>query len=328
MLRAAVHNQVGPWSEIKFVGWPKLEIYLRGKEFNSSVTPPLMRGLIEFQKGIYQSYAAAKYGNPTKRLSDEEKKALEIIVKVEGGSSGIEIDFQALAVELIKQIGGKMDTTHVLISVLTFLVLYFGTSAFRSYLEHRKEVRLREVSDETQRKTLEVLQFQTAQETERTKILAEAIGPRPQLQNVQAIAHDSQTELVRGMGEASEARIAGIPLTGRAALTLVQNARRESEEIRLDGTYRLVKLDWSDASRFRVKVWNVDTGLELDAVVQDDTLTGAYKTILQQAEWSRAPVKLQINAKRFGEDEYRSAVILKVEEVSPEDPAVAAMKSV
>ncbi|HET9646182.1 MAG TPA: hypothetical protein VFP68_23150 [Burkholderiaceae bacterium] len=85
-------------------------------------------------------------------------------------------------------------------------------------------------------------------------------------------------------------------------MTLVQNARRESEEIRLDGVYRPLKLDWSDPSRFRVKVWNVESNLELDAVVQDDTLTGEYKAILQRAEWSRAPVRLQINAKRLGDD--------------------------
>ncbi|HET9646181.1 MAG TPA: hypothetical protein VFP68_23145 [Burkholderiaceae bacterium] len=91
LLQNALDGTLPPWAELQFDGWPRLEIYLKGKEFDRSITPPLMRGLLELQKGIYQSYGAAKYDNPTKRLSDEEKKALEIIVRVEGGSTGLDI---------------------------------------------------------------------------------------------------------------------------------------------------------------------------------------------------------------------------------------------
>jgi hypothetical protein len=312
LLEQALSGRVPPFGEVRFEGWPKLEIHLRGKDFNSSLTPPVMKGLLAFQKGIYQSYAAAKYEDPSKRLSDEEKRALEIVVKVEPGSSDLKVDFQELAAELIKQVGGKMDSQTILIVVLTFLVLYFGSTTLKSYLDDRKELRLREVSDETQRRTLEALEFNSAQETDRIRILAEAIGSRPQLQNVAAIAHDARTELVKGIGEADEATISGVSLTGKAAVTLVKNARRQSEEIRLDGLYRLVRLDWSDPAHARVKVWNLNTGLELDATLQD-SMTGAYRRILQEAEWSRKPVRLQINARRTGGDQYSAATILSVE---------------
>ena len=60
-----------------------------------------------------------------------------------------------------------MDPAHVLIAVVSIAVMYFGSSSVKTYLEHRKDVRAKEVSDETQRKTLEALQFTSAQETER-----------------------------------------------------------------------------------------------------------------------------------------------------------------
>ena len=37
---------------IEFSGWPILEIKLEGKEFNSTITPPLMRSFLEYQKSI------------------------------------------------------------------------------------------------------------------------------------------------------------------------------------------------------------------------------------------------------------------------------------
>lgn len=322
LLKLALEGNLPPWASVRFDGWPKLEIYLKGKDFDSSLTPPVMKGLLEFQKGIYHSYAVAKYEDASRRLTDEEKKALEIVVKVESGSSDLSVDFQELAVKFIEQIGGKMDSTHVLILGLTFLVLHFGKAALTSYLDNRKEVRLREVSDETQRKTLEMLTFQSEKETERLVIVTQALAQKPQAQEMAAIANDSKTELLRGLVEAEQARVSGVSFSGPAAMSLVQNARRESEEIRLDGTYRLFKLDWTDQSKLRVKVWNTQTGQELDAILENDTLSGAYKDLLRKAEWDRTPVQLKINARRVG-GTLRGATILEVSAAPHPPPAEA-----
>jgi hypothetical protein len=110
-----------------------------------------------------------------------------------------------------------------------------------------------------------------------------------------------------------------VPLTGQSAITLVHNARRQSEEVRLDGDYRIQRVDPTDPALFKLKIWNVRTGLELDAVLQDDSLAGDSKRIIQDAEWARAPVRLQINARKVG-NQYRSAAILSAEAL-PEQAA-------
>lgn len=99
--------------------------------------------------------------------------------------------------------------------------------------------------------------------------------------------------------------------------TLTKNARRKSSEVRLDGIYRLVKLDWSDPLKFRVRVYDAQTGTEFDADVQDDSLDGKYRDYLREAEWARSPVHLRINAKLFGVEQYRDAVIVAVEPYKP-----------
>lgn len=322
LLDRALNGKVGPWSDLRLEGWPQLTIYLKGEKFDQTITPTVMKSLLEYQRLIYRAYASAKYDNESKRLTDTEKEALEIMVKVEGGSTKLDIDVNALAVEFVKQMGARMDSTHILIVLITFLTLYFGSSALKTFLDNRKEVRLKELTDETQRETLEALKFSSAQETKRTELLTQAITQLPsKLRAVEELSHDAKIELVKAVSEAETGSIGSVPIDGRTAMTLVQNARRTSEEVRLDGRYRLLKLDWSDPSRFRVKVFNTVTRAELDAEVQDDTLTGEYRKLLQDAEWSRSPVLLQINARQVGQ-EFRGAVIIKVEA----DEAAAAKK--
>ena len=319
VLRRARDRELGPYNSIVFDGWPTLNLYLQGEKFQQSITPTVMRGLLEFQKGIYRSYAAAKYDNPAKRLSELERDDLEIRVDVHDGSSDLEINYQELAAKLLEQMVGKMDSQDIAITVITIAVLYFGTSAYRSFLENRKETRIKEISDETQRETLAALKYTSEQETQRSKIIADLAKENHKVDNIAQIAFDAQTDVVKAMAAGRSSRVDGIPLEAGIAESLTQNARRRSEEVRLDGVYRLIKLDWTDPDKFKVKVFNTRSGISLDAEVQDDSLTGKYKEALREAEWSRSPVLLKINAKTFGDDIYRNAVVISAEKYVPPD---------
>lgn len=319
VLRQARDGELGPYNSLVFDGWPTLNLYLKGEKFHQSITPTVMKGLLEFQKGIYRSYAAAKYDHPTKRLSEQERDDLEIRVDVNDGSSDLEINFQEIATKLFEQMVGKMDSQDIVITIVTIAVLYFGTSAYRSFLENRKEIRIKEVSDETQRDTLSALKYTSEQETKRAQIIADLARDNAKVENITQIAFDAQTEVVKAMAAGNSSKVDGISLAPGVAETLTQNARRQSEEVRLDGIYRLIKLDWTDSSKFKVKVFNTESGIHLDAEVQDDSLTGKYKEALREAEWSRSPVALKINAKTYGDDSYRNAVVISAEKYVPPD---------
>lgn len=313
ILHKALNNKIEEYGTIRFEGWPTFNLYLKGEKFDRSITPTVMRGLCEFQKGLYRSYAAAKFDNPTKRLTDEEKDAFEIKVKVQGGSSTCDIEFQKIAIKLIEELGPRMNPTHVLITVVLIAVLFFGTSAYKSYLNARKETRMKEITDETQKEVLATLRFTSEQETKRNALIGQLVKNDHRLENIERLAHDTHTEIVKSLSAATESKLDGIHLTPDVTDILTQSARRKSNEVRLDGNYRLLKLDWSDSTKFKVKVINTRTGLQIDAVVQDDSLTGKYKEALKAAEWSRTPVALKINAKLFGEDDYRDAIIVSAE---------------
>lgn len=312
-LERASKGDVAPYGTIKFEEWATFNLYLKGEKFERSLTPTVMKSLIEFQRGIYHAYASAKFGNPSKRLSDEEKDDLEVTVKVNPGSSDLDIDYTTVATKLVEQMAGKMTGSEILIAVVSIAVLWFGRSAWNSYLESRKEIKLAEIADEGQRATLEALNFSSEQETARARIIAELSNRDERIGEIARIAANTHTEVVRAISTASAARIEGTNIDPQLAEYLTSNPRRVSSDARLDGQYRLLKLDWSDPDAFKVKVFNVITGLHVDAVVQDDTLSGRYKDALREAEWSRAPVNLKITARAIGDNTYKDAVIIHAE---------------
>ena len=97
VLERAYRGKINNYAELKFDGWPTLNLHPKGKKFDQSITPTVMKGLIELQRGIYKSYASAGYGNSSKRLTEIEKTELEIKVDVKKGSSSFDINFQEIA---------------------------------------------------------------------------------------------------------------------------------------------------------------------------------------------------------------------------------------
>jgi hypothetical protein len=301
---------------VSFDGWPNLTFRLTGEKFHGSLTPSVMKGFVEMQAHINRSFALLKYGVPDPRkLSKEEKKAIEIQVNVEDGSSLIEVNMDGFLGELTQAVVGKVGPQEIVVTVLGTALIWGSVALFKKYLDNRKEVRMAEVKSESDREHLSAIRFMSEQETKRTEILSTLISNQPRLDNQERLAYDAKTELVKSFSRAETAEIDGIVMDGELARTLTTNARRRSNEIRLDGNYRIEKVDSTDPESFKVQVRNVDSDLRISCIVQDVFLDAIeHKKALQQAEWDRKAVHLSINAKEL-DGEIKSAVILFVKAI-------------
>lgn len=301
-------------AQISFDGWPNLVIKLEGDKFDQSLTPSVMKGFVELQRAIHRSYAATRYDDPSRRLSDEEKQALEFTVKVEQGSSIVEVNLQEPVLRILQDLVGKMDPNSALIAAVTLATLFVGKSLLGKYLDNQRQDKAERARNERDRVMLENMQIMSAEETRRAQVIAGLVESNHQLINVSRIAHDARTELVRSMSSADQVEISGIVMDGDMAATLTRNAREMSSEIRIDGLYKILRVDASDPSVFKVKVAHMETRREIEAIVQDDSMNSDNKRALQQAEWARRPVRLEINAKLL-RDRVHKAVILRVSPV-------------
>ena len=315
LLVRAHEGKVEPFSTLMFDGWPTLNLHLTGEKFHQSITPSVMKGLLEFQRQIYHAYALAKYDDATRRLNSSERSDFEIRVDVKDGSSDLGINFTEIAIKLVEQLGSKMTPGNIVFTVISIAIMFFGNSAFANYLNNRKEIKLREIDSATERARLESTQFISQEETNRMKVIQSMALQHPLVQKISNIAQDAQGEIVRTMRVAETAEVGGIAVEPEDAEMLTRNTRRLPTIERLDGIYQIKKIDWTNPTHVKVRVENITTRVVLDADVQDETLDGRHKKLLKDAEWGRGNVQLEINAKRIG-DVYREVVILGVKKIT------------
>lgn len=311
LLGRLMNNEISlSGSAVEFQGWPKMSIRLQGDEFKSSLTPNVMKAFIELQSNIYKSYALTRYNSPNVRhLSQEERKALEIIVTVSEGSSILDVNLQGILEKMAIDMVGKMEPEYVVTTVLGIALLWAGSAVVRHYFDKRTEVRQAEIKSEEQRAMIEQLKFSSEQETERTKLITDLAAKNAQVANVAALADDSRAELLKRASSASTFELQGVELSGAVANELSKNARRKSEEIRLDGQYRILSVDSSNPDEFKVKLRCLRSKAEFVAKVQDKSLDGKHIEALKDGEWKRSPVTLQINAKDL-DGQIKDAVVI------------------
>lgn len=119
---------------------PNFELYLKGEKFDNSITPSIMKGIIELQNAIYRTYLIARYGaDNLQMLNDYERQTLELKVIVRPGSSDIIADLCGVAVKLFELISG-MENKQKYIIILTVLAIIAGGVGwlyFDSYLGHQ-----------------------------------------------------------------------------------------------------------------------------------------------------------------------------------------------
>lgn len=304
------------FSRIEFEGWPVLDLSLKGDKFNQSITPSVMKGLLEFQKGIYKSYAVAKYGSSSKRLTEFERDQLEIKVNVNKGSSIFGINFTQIANHAVDQLSGIMSPEEIGITIVMIAVLYFGNSAYKNYLEDRRKTRIEEINGDYQKAVLAALAFRSPHQVERAKLINDLASSSDRNMQIFDAAQEAQHSIIKSLGAGSQGAIGDtITLSKEASEILAASPRRKSKEVRLDGDYMITRIDWSTIGRFRVRIELAGNGLQLEADVQDESLDGKHKEAIKAAEWSRRAVRLQVNAKSFGDNDYRDAVIVSAQSI-------------
>lgn len=296
---------------ITFDGWPNLAVHVKGDKFDSSLTPSLMKGFLELQKGINRSYCLVRYGTPnTNVLTRKEREDLEIQVKVGQGSTTTNIDLQSLLSNISTQVIDKMDPKTLAFTLVSLALIWGGKVSYAKYLENRRQIRETEVKSEETRELLKNQTFLSEQETERTRILAAAFANNAQVAGLSSVAEDSKSAFIKELGTTAHSTIQGIEIDGDMAAELAKNARRKSIDIAFNAKFRILLVDSSDPETFKVRLRNMETKDEFTAKVQDKSLDSKYIKALQYGEWSKKPIQLIISAKSM-DNEIKNALVLE-----------------
>jgi len=290
---------------IAFENWPVIDIKLEGEPFHASLTTKNMEGFLELQKNIYRSYALARYGKPNSQLiTKEEKESLSFAVKVSEGSSGLQAALEGACKSFATGVAKNMDAQSVIIIALGAGLLWAGTVCWKAYLDHLRE-----------KNKIEAGNFSSEQETKRMEIMGRAMIAKPILVPIKENCESTYLAMLKSYTEADTVSLANQQLDGETVDEMVKSSRSKSQTIRLDGIYKIQKVDSSNIDRFKVVVLNMDNGQTFPADVKDSlVVAGRNKARLQKSEWERKPVYLKINAKEV-RGQIFEAIILEIKEV-------------
>ncbi|MBL3562591.1 hypothetical protein [Rhodovulum sulfidophilum] len=283
--------------EIELGDWVKSTLYIPEQRYDSALNAYMMRGWIDAQAAIYRSYALVTHGEANGRLlTDAEKEDLELIIKVKSGSSDQEAQLMDVIKEVLVGAVDKMDPTTLAILIVSLALIWAGQSTMRNWLNNRKEERLAESNNKTLIKALETIQTVAAGDQEKQAVIQKAIAQQPVLHGLKAEADDAKKSLVRHASQ-TDAVVNGVSVPAGAASALTTSSRTSPEETRKDGAYYIRKVDTTVPDGFRVYVEEMNTKETFQASVQEVMSSLEDRQIIQDAEWNKVPVSLQINAK-------------------------------
>lgn len=287
--------------QLEFGDWPVLHLKYKGERFDSSLTTSVMEGFIELQQNIYRLFAKLNYNDSRSRvLTLDQRKALEIMIKVNPGCSELSA-FLNFAIEKITSGAiNKMEAKHWVIILLAGILGLTSSSVCKSYLQSQNEIKQTDLKVSLSR-----------EETKRLEIMASAVRQVPYVASMHQDAEEVKNKFLKSTRSADSIVISGQEIQRDQALKLVRKPRAASIECRLDGEYRIIKVDSSDIDHFTVVVMGRD-GKSFHAVLQNDTVSKSRNMErLQEAEWKRNYISLEINGREV-RGEVTTATILGI----------------
>jgi hypothetical protein len=278
--------------DVEFSNWPLYSLHVKGERYKSSLTPSLMRPLIELQKGLYKTASRAIYNDEnSNRLTPVQRSEFEYVLTVEPGSTDAQSTWETIFEKIIKECVGKMSGKQVLILLLSAGLLYAGTSTATHYIDMIDKNNVLE--QETKKDAAVALEH-----TKQMQILADVIKKYPAVKKTKDEAAEVQYQILKETSDADEVSLNGVVLSGDKVREITGTEREKSKAASFVEQFRILSVDTTDALRTKVKVRGKNT--EFIAAFNDESLDSKSIKLLQKHLISREPVRLHIEGKKLG----------------------------
>lgn len=277
--------------ELRFDGWPKFTIRIRGEDFNGGVPTRIMPGLLAIQKAIDEAYSEALYGEK-KRLTPEERGKTEIVVYLEEGSTIFSAELWQILNTLVNSAASKMDGQQVLIAILGVAGFIGSAWSYRAWLESR-----------SREKEIDLKLKLSEEETKRHAILANLAGRNPTFAAAKESIDSGNTKMIRTLRD-DDLLVLGEDdvIDGERARQVVRKLRTDPIEDRLDGNFRILSVQsGSVRDGFKAQIQATDRDEKFNLDIPEGTLSEEQIESLQHGEWEKSPLYMQINIRRRGD---------------------------
>ena len=298
LFRAIQLVEEGGWPDGQlpvFIGWPRYQITIRGEDFNGGVPTRIMPALLELQRALRCGYARSVHGS-VRRLGREDRRQTELVVRLEPGST----TFWSELAPLLNAAVRNMSGTETVITVLGLAVIAGGSWLIKARINQLAQAR-----------ELEHRAAMSAEETRRLSIVNGLAHDRAELAEQLSDMRAAQSELLKRLGDNDSLFVGGEEaVNGNLAKQMIRPERQELVAARLDSTFRILSVESGSVhDGFRIRVLNIADGALLSVSIPAGTLSAENQEALQNGEWQKRLLQLEINTMRRGNRIVRATLI-------------------
>ena len=258
--------------QLEFSDWPKFEITIRGSRYDSTLTASLMKSLVELQAHLNRIYAEVIYGKSARALTNEEREALEIVYRVEKGSSQVIAELGGFFTELGKNAMEKMTGRQVVTTVLGVAAIIATGSIANNLMA-------------TEAKSIE--------EQNRHEITLELIKQQPKLLQMQRDYQAAYTNILKSVSDADEVELNNTVISKEQIEEISRPGRQQTELTRLDDEY-IISSFKVKADRYRIEITRVSDQQTFGTDLFKGHLSMSEMDSMMKAVTTETPIKLNV----------------------------------
>lgn len=236
-----------PATDLDFVFSGDLEnirIVIDGPEFHHSITGELSRGLSAYQDEIYKAAKFALYGREGRfQLTQEQRKAFELVLEVREGSTDLFAPIQAIADALAGGITNLDPTMLAIVIVSVVLILTTAYVATKIYDGIQETKQKKDASDAQSRQMEAVTALASNAVAQQTSLVA-ALGGSSEGKSVanrfELAQSNGLKEVIKSVPSATEVQVQGVSFDADDIKELRRRSpRAKSEYAEVLGSFRV-----------------------------------------------------------------------------------------
>jgi len=300
-------------ANIEFGEWARLTVYLPRPPANSAITPAYMEAFLEVQRQIHQLAALAKTGMPNGTyLTEEEKRSLEIIVQVHGGSSFFNVEFGEAIKRAMAEATKKLSGAQITTIVIGLGVLLAGGWGFSAHLEKEREIRIAEIKSAEHQETLRALNFASEQQVALLDRILEIIARNGEEgEKAAEVINQSYDALLKAASKTEVSVINDQQVVKEDAKAVRLSPRVRAEPDLVVSQFRVVDINTEDPINIVVVILPEDGGEAMRVSFADSLFAARDRERMFDALENRSPIWLELVVSR-ADDRVRNVEILRV----------------
>ncbi len=297
---------------IEFGDWVSPKIYIPRPAVDSTVSSSYMEAFLVLQKEINRFAATVRFGAPhTRKLLPQDRRDLEILVRVSGGSSDLSPLTREPLVKFMNMMVEKFTGRQAAVVILGLAILLCGYFGFSAWLEQQKQIKLAELKSKEHIEHLSSMRFVTEEQFRLFKMILDRLEKQGKIGvHTQEFIDTIFYSFLGAAAKTENSIINYQSIYAEDAVALRVSARRKLDHRVLREKLRVVTMDTTEAIDEMV-LMRIATGERYKMKLSETLFMPDDRIKLFEALESREELGVELSLKEVDGD-VKSVVFLRV----------------